>query len=311
MNTRLIVLILLSLASTAAAQQVTADYLPLAVGNEWVYQYLAVDDDIFNQSAVADSGRASYTIIMQNVTPDSIVWGVREIRDIVRKSYSYWQGLTVFWRVPIKDSVLFSMVEYLDGNHRMVRSGKAEDYWRSVFCVVAQTSDTTRVFRYIPDTESDTVQFTAWWRRWETPTALTDAVTWILQRGVGIRLIEYSTPGITGGAYRTRHRLQSQTVLSARPIALALGPNEFSLDNNYPNPFNPRTVLSFSLGSRERVTVTIVDILGRPIATLFDDIVQAGKHSVVWDASREASGTYFCVAKTARSTRCLALLLLK
>jgi hypothetical protein len=90
-----------------------------------------------------------------------------------------------------------------------------------------------------------------------------------------------------------------------------MGPSDFLLENNYPNPFNPRTVLCFSVGSRERVTLTIVDILGRPRATLLDEIVEAGKHSVIWHAIGEASGTYFCVAKTSHITRSMKLVLLK
>lgn len=312
MNARLIVFILLSATNTAAAQSIGADFFPLALGNEWTYRYLAIDDNIFNQSAVGDSGRASYLIVSKEATPDSIVWGLRESRDIVRTSYSYWREITIFSRVQIKDTVFFSIAEYLNGNHRIVRPGNAEDDWRSVFCMVAQTSDTTRIFRYVPDAEADTAQFSTGWRRWGTSTSPpTFAVRWVLQRGTGIRSVEYSTPGLTGGAYRTYHKLERQTILSAAPTVTAQAPNELSIESNYPNPFNSSTTLSFSVGSSERVTLTIVDILGRQIADLLDDTVGPGKHLVVWNASSQSSGTYFGVVKTSRLVNYVRLLLLK
>lgn len=312
MNLRLLLLVVVFLFHDAAAQSSQSDFLPLALGNEWVYKYQAVDDNIFNQSAVSDSGVAVYTIVSKELSADSIIWGIRETRDIIRASYSYWGGLHYFSRLPMNDSVLFSVIEYGVGDHRLSRPGEAQDDWRSVFCMFAKTSDSTQFYRYVPDAKEDTVTLTTMWNRWDTTATFpTDVVRCVLQRGTGIRSVEYSTPGIVGAAYSTHHKLQSQTILSARPALLELSPSELSLENNYPNPFNPRTILSFSLGSRERVTVAIVDILGRPISILLDDVVQAGKHSVVWDASREASGTYICVAKTASSTKCMRLLLLK
>ncbi|MGB6034503.1 MAG: T9SS type A sorting domain-containing protein, partial [Bacteroidota bacterium] len=61
---------------------------------------------------------------------------------------------------------------------------------------------------------------------------------------------------------------------------------------NYPNPFNPTTSIQFSLPTRSLVTVEVVDVLGRVVATLADDEFAAGLHQMRWDA-RTASGIYF------------------
>ncbi|MGB6122452.1 MAG: T9SS type A sorting domain-containing protein [Bacteroidota bacterium] len=69
-------------------------------------------------------------------------------------------------------------------------------------------------------------------------------------------------------------------------------PGEIQLWQNYPNPFNPTTSIQFSLPTRSLVTVEVVDVLGRVVATLADDEFAAGLHQMRWDA-RTASGIYF------------------
>jgi hypothetical protein len=70
-------------------------------------------------------------------------------------------------------------------------------------------------------------------------------------------------------------------------------PKEFSLFQNYPNPFNPRTTISFDLPVARQVSIKIFDILGKEIASLVNEEMLAGRHSVKWDADRFASGMYF------------------
>jgi aryl-phospho-beta-D-glucosidase BglC (GH1 family) len=67
----------------------------------------------------------------------------------------------------------------------------------------------------------------------------------------------------------------------------------FTLYQNYPNPFNPSTVISWQLKENGFVTLKIYDILGREIATLVNKNLNAGMHSITWDASNKANGVYF------------------
>jgi serine protease AprX len=69
-------------------------------------------------------------------------------------------------------------------------------------------------------------------------------------------------------------------------------PDRFVLHQNFPNPFNNRTVLRFELPNDDRVSVTVHDILGRPVAELTDDFYIAGIHELIWVPSAQASGVY-------------------
>lgn len=70
-------------------------------------------------------------------------------------------------------------------------------------------------------------------------------------------------------------------------------PEKIVLYQNYPNPFNPMTVIRFSLPRRENVTLEVFDVLGRDVAMLVNEQMDAGEHSVVFDASGLTGGVYF------------------
>jgi hypothetical protein len=69
--------------------------------------------------------------------------------------------------------------------------------------------------------------------------------------------------------------------------------SDFSLQPNYPNPFNTATRVHFSLASDTRVRLAIFDITGKEVALLLNGPCSAGPQTLRWDASRQASGVYF------------------
>ncbi len=70
-------------------------------------------------------------------------------------------------------------------------------------------------------------------------------------------------------------------------------PTEFALDNAYPNPFNAATTIAYQLPAASRVNLDIYNVLGQRVTSLVDGNVEAGNHSVTWDASGYSSGIYF------------------
>jgi hypothetical protein len=68
---------------------------------------------------------------------------------------------------------------------------------------------------------------------------------------------------------------------------------EFKLYNNYPNPFNPSTVIQYDIPRELNVTLRVYDVLGREVTTLVNNQKQVGgSYSVTFDASKFASGVY-------------------
>ena len=70
-------------------------------------------------------------------------------------------------------------------------------------------------------------------------------------------------------------------------------PIEYNLSAAYPNPFNPTTTLSFAIPVDSDVSLSIYNMQGREVSTLIDANMEAGYHSIVWDANSYASGVYF------------------
>ena len=75
-------------------------------------------------------------------------------------------------------------------------------------------------------------------------------------------------------------------------------PAEFALYPNYPNPFNPQTIIEFNLPRYSVVSLDVFNILGERIRTLVSDLLPPGRHTVTWDGTtssgeQAASGIYF------------------
>jgi hypothetical protein len=88
-------------------------------------------------------------------------------------------------------------------------------------------------------------------------------------------------------------------------------PSELALLPNYPNPFNPTTMLRFTLPERSAVSLKIYDVLGREVRTLVDEVRAAGTHEVRFDAAGLPSGPYFCRLVTPKDSRVQRVLLMK
>ncbi len=107
---------------------------------------------------------------------------------------------------------------------------------------------------------------------------------------------------------------EAEVMIVASPQAQARAaeeagvPKEIALGSNYPNPFNPRTVIPYAMAERSLVRIAVYDVLGREVAVLVDEAVSAGRYKVAWDASRLPTGVYVVrlragsVVKTQRVT---------
>ena len=87
--------------------------------------------------------------------------------------------------------------------------------------------------------------------------------------------------------------------------------NTFNLEQNYPNPFNPSTNIKYSIAERSNVTIKVYDMLGSEVATLVNQVQDAGTHNVVFNTSNLASGMYVYTITAGNFTASKKMMLLK
>ena len=88
-------------------------------------------------------------------------------------------------------------------------------------------------------------------------------------------------------------------------------PVSFKLGQNYPNPFNPVTKISYALPKQGFVTLKVYDILGKEVATLVNEVKNAGEYSVEFNAGNLSSGVYFYKFESGGFSDIKKLMLLK
>jgi photosystem II stability/assembly factor-like uncharacterized protein len=83
---------------------------------------------------------------------------------------------------------------------------------------------------------------------------------------------------------------------------------EFS---NYPNPFSFETTISYELSQKNDIELSVYDLSGRKVCTLFNGLKEAGRHQYTWNATGMKSGIYFCELKSANFRQVQKMILLK
>ena len=111
-----------------------------------------------------------------------------------------------------------------------------------------------------------------------------------------VRVVSDSVAYAVGkGVYRF---LSGSTPVNVEPLPSA--PSLFTLNQNYPNPFRPSTTIGYDLHQQAHVRVRVIDVLGKTMRVLVDEMQVAGSHAVTWNGldqagRRVASGTYMYV----------------
>ncbi len=152
----------------------------------------------------------------------------------------------------------------------------------------------------------------------------------LLQVGVA-DLIEIPMTAHSDIASDDKSKLRLTEALLATATAQSVGvtgidnpvlPGSFTLYQNYPNPFNPTTTIEFSIDTfdgtlgNKRVTLDVFNILGQRVATLLDDVLPPGEHSIEWNATndngqRVATGIYLYRLKIGDQSQTRKMLFLK
>ena len=112
--------------------------------------------------------------------------------------------------------------------------------------------------------------------------------------------------------------VSSVSVTSLDDITVVLGdlqsylaPSEFALSAAYPNPFNPSTTMDLSLNEAGYVSVNVYNVMGQMVSTLMSGHMDAGYHSISWDANNMPSGMYLVRVQAGSNVETQKLMLLK
>lgn len=108
---------------------------------------------------------------------------------------------------------------------------------------------------------------------------------------------------------------ENQGVLGLAGGKLAI-PRDFTLEQNFPNPFNPETTVRYHLNRRSYRVITIYDIRGKVIKTVPGNTLPAGSYTFRWNGRNDAgtpaaSGSYFLHIRTENSQRTIRMLLVR
>ncbi|MBC8204929.1 MAG: T9SS type A sorting domain-containing protein [FCB group bacterium] len=88
-------------------------------------------------------------------------------------------------------------------------------------------------------------------------------------------------------------------------------PNNFVLEQNFPNPFNPETSIRFGVPQAAKVKIVVYDVIGREIITLADREFLPGYHVLKWNAENASSGIYFVRMESTGFTESVKMLLVR
>ena len=132
----------------------------------------------------------------------------------------------------------------------------------------------------------------------------------------------FLTSGAPGGINISNIRINGATAsfdITINPVALEKGDNlsnEYTLMQNFPNPFNPSTKIKFSIPLASKVSIKIYDMLGRNIKTLINSEQNAGTHEVTWNGdndfgSKVATGIYLYTISSDKFVQSKKMILLK
>ena len=121
-----------------------------------------------------------------------------------------------------------------------------------------------------------------------------------------IETVQFNSDAVIGD-------LDTPMIIDAQGIGDELVPNHFYLNRNYPNPFNPETIIEYGLPIDADVKLLIFNTLGQKVATLVNKKQEAHRYKITFDAKKYqlSSGVYFYQLQTSTYQQVRKLLYLK
>lgn len=135
------------------------------------------------------------------------------------------------------------------------------------------------------------------------------------EQAMATAIDNYNNVYITGDSYSSKGQKVITLKYIQKPVSIEpinkLLPVNPELYQNYPNPFNSVTKIPFFVSQKEKVRISVYDILGREVSVVLNSVLSAGKFEVEWNALNQSSGVYICKMQTKSSTVSRKILLIK
>lgn len=201
--------------------------------------------------------------------------------------------------------------------------------------LLAPIGDGSRYMTYKPNLQNTTYEVYGWWvadpnRASNTPYTITHAngesTVQVSQKANGAQWVllgEFEFSGnetdkvvisnnASGGQWVVADAIRF-VMTGEEPVSIEANdpiPGKFKLNQNYPNPFNPTTNIEVTLPVNSAVTITVYDLTGKFLQTIYSGWLHAGNHVVQFDARSLSSGTYMYVLESdgIRESRLMTLI---
>ena len=263
------------------------NFLPLAIGNIWVYKHYTNTPPSSNFEY---RGKVKYQIVRDTLMPNG-------------KRY-YDRTYLGYTRINPENLSVFVYAEAGE-----VRKDSLK----------AKLLDTVMTCYYVTDTSGTTVFGNSRRNKFvETYCAVTNQqYFWNLTYGIGYWTYSNITDGTIAGFTDTlvgaviNGIVYGDTTMDAIEQLSGSVPMYFKIYQNYPNPFNPISKIKFDIAKLGNVKLTIYDVLGREITNLVNERLQPGTYETEWDGSNYSSGVYFYKLITPEFTQTRKMVLVK
>lgn len=284
----LILFFLISIQTLHSQYSASSVYFPLQVGNSWIYTRFQSPGEV-------------YSVLHVKITKDTVINNERYyyLHHFPEQS-DYWMHYDT------SNGILYRFEE---NNSPFIRlSANAGD---TMFYICSGIKDTilfdvpSKIKSYyyhlsVPHTSSGTeIELaenfgqTYYFEYYSSYTQSHYLYAWL--KGCIIDGIIYGDTSLTIGNNHTPEQI----------------PENFSLKQNFPNPFNPETKIKFELMQNCFTSLKIYDITGREVSTLVNMYLNAGEYTFKWNASNIQSGVYFYQLKAGEFTETKKMVLTK
>ncbi|MFA5012803.1 MAG: T9SS type A sorting domain-containing protein [Ignavibacteria bacterium] len=278
----------------SVADTSVTNYFPMAVGNIYVYEESSIYPPFTSRSKVS-------------ITKDSMVDGQRYYH--FSPSLPGFNQYGNWYRVNSATGVVTALANNYTYNYlvneRYVDSlgSKKGDNLLKCGQNLSQCYDTTNFSVFGIPTKQKTFKedgLMIIYRTYSKNFGVTQVTTWEITSST-TNLVGCRLNGITYG----------DTLLTGAESISSEVPDSYSLGQNFPNPFNPRTVISFQLPAVSDVMIKVYDVQGRELQTLVNEKINPGTYETTFDGSNYSSGVYFYKLQTKNFTETKRMLLLK